>query len=317
VVLVPHDCHQGDPQDLEGMVCANDGAEDQAYCTYAHSPTSCVYCSEYREYVPDVYQPPRPGFGADDHVEDNLALLRVVEDVCPEQYAECEADPVTTGAEGRAGGCMADVMNLIEYSEEPPPNPLVDAVLHCMETAMESPSVVHDVTAIMCGGDACCACTMGCMDDEECMSSCFDHNADGSRGDCAAELYDDSDWGGAYSDPCDQCIMECDSMLDWSATQSTDTEYEMCMDGCYNAQYGACRGIWSDVPELHPCDACLLGCHEGEPPWLDPEIALGRPFLVDPVPSRDGDGDGAHSSAALAQALEVAACSSSDWIIPM
>lgn len=335
VVLVSNDCNQGEPDwDHEGMICANDGAGDQAYCTYAHSPTSCVYCSEYRDnsndglptpgyYEPDVYQPPGPGFG-DDNVYDALALLRVAEEYCPDQYADCEADPVTTGAGGRPGGCIADVMNMIEFSEQPPANSEFALALdQCMQSAIESPEVHASISAIVCGGDACCVCTMGCMDDGECMSSCFDHSADGSPGDCAASLYDDysdsSDSSGGYSDPCDQCVMECDSMIDWSLMDTSDEiaeeiwhEYQRCTDACYDTQYGACRGMWNEVQDLHPCDACLLGCHEDEPMWLDGEVAIGRPFLLG-----DGNGVRSHSLAAVAQVVEVAACSSTDWIAPM
>jgi hypothetical protein len=50
----------------------------------------------------------------------------------------------------------------------------------------------------------------------------------------------------------------------------------------------------------------MLGCHEsGE--WLDGDIAMGRPFLL-------GE---ARSSAMMAAAVEMAACSASDWIVEM
>ena len=123
---------------------------------------------------------------------------------------------------------------------------------------------------------------MNCRDDEHCMHTCFDYNADGSPGACVA-LYDDhfNDWGGG-SDPCDECIMACDSIIDWwSETVSEDTwvEYETCTDACYDSQHGECGGVWSDATDLHPCDACLIGCHEGGgDEWLDEQIALGRPF---------------------------------------
>merc|ERR1711908_234565 len=117
------------------MVCANDQADDQAYCSYAHSPNSCVYCTEYMDdsssnywddpdflpppdyYQPDVYHPPDAGFG-DDHLYDMLALLRVAHDACPDAYGSCEADPVISTADGREGGCMAEIMDMIEYSVE-------------------------------------------------------------------------------------------------------------------------------------------------------------------------------------------------------
>merc|ERR1712146_463089 len=89
---------------------------------------------------------------------------------------------------------------------------------------------------------------------------------------------------GMYSDPCDECLMECDHMIDWEGIELMSheyqeevyVEYEMCTDTCYDMQHGACRGLWHDV--MHPCDACLMGCHASEElPWLDEEIAMG-PF---------------------------------------
>jgi hypothetical protein len=336
VVLVNNGCDQGYPhRDPEGMVCANDRADDQAYCSYAHSPTSCVYCTEYMPYSgshywddpgvlrppdyyqPDVYHSPDAEFG-DDHMDDIWALLRVANHACPDSYGLCEADPVTSTADGRNGGCMTEVMNMIEYSVVPPPGSLAAALDQCMESAMQSPTVLANVTAILCGGDRCCACTMGCMDDESCMLNCFGHNADGSSGACGAELYDDDygNWDAGYADPCDACLMGCDGMVDWSQMDSAGEDtwdgYFMCSETCHDPDYGACGGIWQDAADLHPCDACLIGCHEGGDPWLDGEIAIGRPFLLDLQP-----GAKAHTLAVVAPAVEVAACSSSDWIVPL
>merc|ERR1711988_174894 len=182
---------------------------------------------------------------------------------------------------------MQEIMDMIEYSVEPPADSLAAALDQCMESAMQLPTVLANVTAIICGGDSCCACTMGCMDDEECMRSCFDRNADGNPGDCGAELYDDGygDWNAGYADPCDACLMGCDSMMDWSQMDMQDhtwVEYQMCSDTCHDPEYGACGGIWTDATDLNPCDACLIGCHEdGGDQWMDGEIAIGRPFLLD------------------------------------
>ena len=332
VVLVNNGCAQGDPHwDYEGMVCANDWTEQEAYCSYAHSPTSCVYCTEYTDdsdgqwgdhdgimappdyYEPDVYDPTDPAFGGQDDV---LGLLRIAGDVCPEQYEACESS-VSLTADGQAGGCMVDVMAMIQYSEEPPPNSLAGALSSCMEDAMQDPNVVADVAALICGGDACCACTVGCVDDEQCMDGCFEPAADGTTGACAAMLYPDDDvsWGGGdVSDPCDMCIMGCDSMVDWDTMDDMDpstpgmwAEFERCSNGCFDVQHGACGGFWNDATDLHPCDACVLGCHESGGDWLDGEIAMGRPFLL-------GE---ARSSAMMAAAVEMAACSASDWIVEM
>ena len=269
-------------------------------------------------YQPDVYDPRDSGFGGQ---YDVLGLLLIAGDVCPQQYEACEADVMMT-ADGRVGGCMADVMNMIQYSEEPSVNSLAGALNTCMEAAMQDPNVVADVSALICGGDACCACTMGCVDDMECMQSCFQHTADGTGGACAAQLYpDDASWGGGnFSDPCDMCIMGCDSMIDWaqigdpSMDPSTNpdmwVEFERCSNGCFDVQYGACGGIWGDATAMHPCDACMLGCHESgveQPPWLDGEVAMGRPFLLGQ----------ARSSAMMAAAMEIGVCSASDWILEM
>ena len=54
VVVVNLDCVPGEPDfDPEGVVCANDGTDQEAYCSYAHSPSSCVYCADY-DYVEPV-----------------------------------------------------------------------------------------------------------------------------------------------------------------------------------------------------------------------------------------------------------------------
>jgi len=45
VVLVNEGCVQGSPHfDYEGMVCANDGMDDEAYCSYNVSSVACAYC---------------------------------------------------------------------------------------------------------------------------------------------------------------------------------------------------------------------------------------------------------------------------------
>jgi len=47
-VVLNQDCDQNAPHfDPQGMVCANDGQEDEAYCNYSFGPTACVIgCSE-------------------------------------------------------------------------------------------------------------------------------------------------------------------------------------------------------------------------------------------------------------------------------
>merc|ERR1712146_179464 len=125
------------------------------------------------------------------------------------------------------------------------------------------------------------------------------------------------DWDAGYADACDACLMECDSMIDWSQMDTQEehlwVEYESCSDTCHDPEYGACGGLWTDATDLNPCDACLIGCHEGGgDQWLDGEIAIGRPFMVDLQP-----GGKARTSAVVAPVVEVVACSSSDWIVPM
>merc|ERR1712146_851129 len=80
-----------------------------------------------------------------------------------------------------------------------------------------------------------------------------------------------------YADPCDECLMQCDGMMDWSQDVFSSGAWGSnmtCTNSCYDPVYGECGGIWSDAANLHPCDACLIGCHE-DPAWLDGEIRLG------------------------------------------
>jgi hypothetical protein len=284
-------------------------------------------------------------------------------------------------------------VDYLAYSEMPAEGSVAAALEECMAIAMLSPAVTANVSSIMCGGDLCCTCTMNCggdymYDEEACMDGCFSY-PDGA---CAMELYghhgdddEEEDYGGdyeyggdwdwddmppsMYSDPCDECLMECDELIDWEemetitdqlmpttaeggatgATGATGggygegdmedlwesagidalfSEYEICTDSCHDVEHGACGGIWSE--ELHPCDACRMGCHGGpsgggggEPDWMDGEIAIGRPFLLHESDRVGGGGEGADGgcssrrSVVLARAEEVEAAAASDWILPM
>jgi len=53
-VVVHNFCKPGNPHfDVEGSVCAHDGTEIEAYCSYNVGPNACAYCPDSPDEVPE------------------------------------------------------------------------------------------------------------------------------------------------------------------------------------------------------------------------------------------------------------------------
>lgn len=299
VVVMSETCVQGAPHyDYEGSVCGNDNTDTEAYCTYGFGPNTCAYCSEYvddwgwdeldpwsmaPQIEPDVFTPDLGGsdFGGVDDLDIHL-MLGLVGQTCPDEYRACEMDLTHTPT------CMEEIMTLLGHSLEPSPSSLAGALSGCMDVAMEAgnPTLMANMTHIVCGTDQCCRCQMGCGEDSSCSMNCFE------TGNACYDTVGGSMGGDVYSGPCDSCLMGCDGAVDWDSVdlETADWEndatltamfdvYELCTGQCY-ATGGACGTLGSLGPDLHPCDACMIGCTAGQDPdWMG-EVAIGRPFLV-------------------------------------
>ena len=68
VVIVGDGCVPGSPHfDPEGMVCANDGQADEAYCSYSIGANTCAYCSNAAAPRSKCYTFPAEGSASTDN----------------------------------------------------------------------------------------------------------------------------------------------------------------------------------------------------------------------------------------------------------